>query len=768
MATTNGIGKGPIKSAPSDPQVEALDRELGVSGITIYGGVHWNVEDYNPDLQNQNGMHVLDKMRNDTELASCLFRITAPIESAEWAITPAKKGKRTDEIADFVRRCLFEYIDFTEFLHNALLMLPFGCMCFEKVWGVDKDGFQCFAKLAPRMPKTFWQFNFDEEGLIGLTQRGFTPMDGWKTVTLPRSKVILFTWGKEGENFWGRSILRPSFMNWSYKQQILWVDAAGLERFGLGVLEMHATESVTDPEKEEAEKVAREFRSHERQFLHTSHKYLATFHYPPSGESRAIKSAEYHDQQMSRSTLQEWANLGASHSGSRAVAETKKDFVLLAYQGTAKNFEDTLLKDGIKELVDRNFGPQEEYPRATAQDLTQMSGDALATILEPLAAAKLFIPDKPARAKIRKLLDFEEEDPATLNNMDIQPNPEEQAQQANAQAQAQQNQDQAKPGVPADKKSMPAKPPSPSPAGTKKATEPQVMPNTWRAPFPQESSCAFADMTQYLDTEPKKVWARIVSGFKDQMIRGLARQASKATDQELAGHKLVTPFVTSLARELQVPLTNCYMHGRQEVLDERRRQALKTPVVTMAEGDYTDPSLDPEFDPESEDVPEPTQSELAWIKKLALGFSAALGLTLAKEAADNGILARNSDLQVPEQARFVQRALDRLSQGIQLTGLTGVITQAFTNGRNEQALALRDQIETAYYSAIMDDNTCEFCEPLDGAEHDPEDDTYATPNPDCKGAELCRCITVYVFKEDTLTALEPLYKQRLFKVEEVR
>lgn len=728
-------GKGPIRSAPADPQVKAMERELGVTGLNIYGGIHWNTEDYNPDLQNQNGMHVLDKMRNDTELSSCISRIQLPIESAEWDVQPATKGKDANKIADFVRKCLFEYLDWNQFLHNALLMLPFGVMVFEKVWGVDKDGYQCFVKLAPRMPKTLWQFNFDSEGLIGLTQRGFTYTDGWQTVFLPREKIALFNFSREGENFWGRSILRPSFMNWSYKQQILWVDAAGLERFGLGVLEMHATESVTDPEKDEAEKVAREFRSHERQFLHTSHKYEANFHYPPSGESRAIKSAEYHDQQMSRSTLQEWANLGASQSGSRAVAETKKDFVLLAFQGTAKSVQDVIMRDLTMELVNRNFGAQEEYPSVQAQDLTSLSGDQLAGILKPLAESRLFIPDKPSRNKIRKMLDFEEEDEATIDNKDLVkadptavPGVMERITVSPTTGQP----------VPASKNGQNQVPAAQTAATVKKATDVK-MTDTWRSPFPQEAFCAFNDMTNYLDTEPKKVWARIVSGFKDQMVRGLARQASRATDQELAGHKLSTPYVGSLSRELQGPLTNCYMRGRQELIDEKKRQLAKTPVTVTMVDTYQDGT---------EDVPDPTQSELAWIKKLALGFSAALGATLAKEAADNGLLARNSDLLVPEQARFVQRALDKLSEAVQLSGLAGTITQAFTNGRNEQALSMKDQVEAAYYSAIMDDNTCEMCAPLDGAEHAMDDETFTTPNPDCLGGERCRCITVYVFKEE--------------------
>ncbi len=79
------------------------------------------------------------------------------------------------------------------------------------------------------------------------------------------------------------------------------------------------------------------------------------------------------------------------------------------------------------------------------------------------------------------------------------------------------------------------------------------------------------------------------------------------------------------------------------------------------------------------------------------------------------------------------------------------ITEAFGFGRSSEAAKYSDELARVQYSAILDDNTCGICEPLDGEEWDFEDlrtDKYARGNPECEGKTRCRCLLVYISKSE--------------------
>jgi len=79
------------------------------------------------------------------------------------------------------------------------------------------------------------------------------------------------------------------------------------------------------------------------------------------------------------------------------------------------------------------------------------------------------------------------------------------------------------------------------------------------------------------------------------------------------------------------------------------------------------------------------------------------------------------------------------------------ISEAFNYGRSEQASRQKEEIGRVQYSAIMDTATCENCEPLDGEVwdyDDPDTDKYAGGNPDCLGGGQCRCVLVFISKQE--------------------
>lgn len=86
---------------------------------------------------------------------------------------------------------------------------------------------------------------------------------------------------------------------------------------------------------------------------------------------------------------------------------------------------------------------------------------------------------------------------------------------------------------------------------------------------------------------------------------------------------------------------------------------------------------------------------------------------------------------------------------------TMAVNEAFSMGRGAAAQELADQIGTATYTAILDENVCKPCEALDGEEFDIGSDEYEANMPpyvDCEGGDQCRCVYLYVLDEGTALA----------------
>lgn len=71
-------------------------------------------------------------------------------------------------------------------------------------------------------------------------------------------------------------------------------------------------------------------------------------------------------------------------------------------------------------------------------------------------------------------------------------------------------------------------------------------------------------------------------------------------------------------------------------------------------------------------------------------------------------------------------------------------------GRDEQARQVKSLIKSVISSALLDDNTCPYCAGLDGQEWpvDEVDWDNQPPYGDCEGEDRCRCVWVYVFKDE--------------------
>jgi len=144
--------------------------------------------------------------KSDGVVKAALLACELPIRAAKWFVQPASDDAKDAEVADFVSENLFGRMTITwdDFLRQALLMLPFGFMVFEKVFGpVDFQGREMvgWRKFAPRLPGSVLKWE-TESGNDGITQI----LPSGKNVSIPIEKLLIFTNQKEGDNWLGMAL----------------------------------------------------------------------------------------------------------------------------------------------------------------------------------------------------------------------------------------------------------------------------------------------------------------------------------------------------------------------------------------------------------------------------------------------------------------------------------------------------------------------------------------------------------------------------------
>lgn len=741
-----------------------IQRRLSGGNVQLSGRTLFNADDYNPDLQGQLGTAKYERMRRDPEIAGALMRWKKPLEAANWSLIEPEEGdpkaiKTMMELADrYVLKPLKRGL-----LQQILLKYDFGVSAIEKVWALNEKGQQVFYRLAPIPPQTIREFELGDQGeLVRMVQYAFTSR-GFKRQEIPEKesgaefedKAAVFVYRMEGDNYFGRPPLRELFQPWFHKSELWVLDGMQKERCGMGITVIKIPTSITDTSSDEykaAEKLAFEMRAHERQGAVIGVDWELDQIFPTGTQPDILGSQRYCDEQIQRGMGTDFTSLGSQGaSGSRALGESKNDHFMLCRQADADEIEEEINRQLIEVLCRMNVGPQPEYPMIKCEDLDKMTGTQQSEVLKNLGTFIRY--DRKLEEHLRENNDLPEIDDATREEP---PDPLEligAKGNGNGNGAVPVSNGNRVPNGNAEKvyiaggdaTNAPVLP-GPKP-DTQNRSEPPAE-DLWkidarplyREPFPHEAHVNFEKMSGFLDIEPRRIWHRVIAPFREAQIRKIALAASKATDKDLSnGLPGIAPFRGSMAAALGDALLAVYRKGRLAVVGERDLQLGLTPpeYAMKAYGDE-----------DEDDVVEPTQAQRGWIKTIATGMATGLIASLVERAKDVALLSRQTDATAARQRSEVERELRALSEDRPIANLSGLVARSFATGREEQAKAMRPDVEAAFYSAIMDENTCEACASRDGERHDLDDENYATPSPFCDWPANCRCVSVYVFRQE--------------------
>jgi phage gp29-like protein len=643
--------------------------EIGDSGTRILNGVI--SEEYNPKLTDIKGIAIYDEMRkSDGTVKAAVLAVTLPIRSAEWFIKPASEDAEDQKIADFVTASLFEHddISFADFLREALLSLIFGVMVFEKVFATrEMEGGTkiVWSRLATRLPRSIQKWAI-ADGKPGITQN---KADG-APVEIPMEKLIVIVHEKEGDNWWGTSILRAAYKHWFIKNTFYKIDAIAFERQGLGVPKGKLPEGYTENDRSKMETILKNMRANSQAYIIQPEGFEVDFMDMMARTTRDPNaSIAHHNREIMKSVLAQFLELGSTDAGgtggSRALSEDHSDLFLQSIEAIARSFATAFNKQAIKQLVDLNFDNVKKYPELDFEGITSADVAALAEAYEKLVRSNGLTAQEADEDYFRELLAMPEYD-ETGKREKPQPTPQ--------------------PGLDPDKMSEHRYTP---------------LKKNFAEGFKAFRKLTFAEGKVNFDSLNDKMDE--LEGQFDSETKALlqeARQTYMATFTK-AAHAGDTKAIKdatlkvqdAYARIIKNSLKSAFEFGKNNAAKEIGANAPANPAEVLRRIDIQSAAI---ADAQIAEIV--TDSKNAYVEALSKGNSVTAALAAADAAADAAITTLTRDA-------------------------SSILTAGYINhGRDTVFDRNADDIYALQRSELLDARTCPYCESIDGRIVEKDDD----------------------------------------------
>lgn len=392
--------------------------ELGTSSPSPF--TSFTRQEYNPELRGYEGLKRYDRMRrSDGTVRGTLRLVKTPVLSARWFVEAASDKPADKKAAEFVWKCLTEYmsITWTQVLTEALLMCEYGYYMFEKVWDIriiDGHPRIVWKKLAPRHPMDVKEWHYDQNG--GPAGVSFYPptMDvNEEEIHIPIEKLAVFSFDREAGNIEGMSILRSAYKHWYYKEQLYKIDAIQKERHGIGVPVIKLPPGYTKDDRLAADNLGRNLRTNERAHVVLPPQWELLFAKIEGQPVDVLKSIEHHDRLIEKNVL---ARFLGEKGGS---GEDDQNIFLKGTRFIADIVADTFNVYCIPQLVDYNFTRGlTGYPKLRARRIGEHNDwRTMSFSVRNLIGAGALTPDDELEAFLRSEMDLPLMDPKTARDV---------------------------------------------------------------------------------------------------------------------------------------------------------------------------------------------------------------------------------------------------------------------------------------------------------------------------------------------------------------
>lgn len=606
---------------------------------------------------------------------------------------------------------------------------------------------------------------------------------------IPAEKLLLWTYDKQGDDYWGRPPARRCYKAWKFKTQIERLNLLHIDRFGVGTPVITEGEGgFTENERQKAALFAAAWRSGSENYGVLPHgATVEIISDEGKGTMSALEWVRYYNLAIAKTYLTQATELGSTETGARALGETFFEQLSGIVQADCEALASLINNQLIVPLVRWNFGEQELYPQFAPSERVK-KGTGVASVLQQLIGAKA--------------LHVRPEDEAWLRDVYGLPAVEIETLQEEQDERDVQADEIARAGA-VDANGRPvAQPPRPpiKIAATRRlamavgAPEPAPRGNTHRTVEYSEWEQRILRpdvLIRDLDVAAARLTGEVQDVLRaiDEDLELRVRSAAAKGAAQLAGavrEISVPPALRSRLRKVMLEASRrARDYGAAAVRNEIRRQvepdgigAQRAPlwmptqetageawyrrayraVLQLVQGEQEnvrDLHLEAEVDRAVEDEIDRRESSARNAVLTALAQAAGAG----------------SDALATIVATAASAALLGLSTGRTEQNVQSVVNVGFGIGRTDQAEAINTaatggagsggrsgmkneggnwiELVTKIYSAVMDLGTCDECAKWDGGEFPidyPENYTgVQAPNPRCAGGyNKCRCVWVYV------------------------
>jgi len=673
--------------------------------------------DHNYEWRGSNKWRICDRMRkSDPKIAGLRSAQTLPLLRTEAQIT----GSEDEEKVEFVRKALLEDFPWRAFLQSVATYVDYGFAAFAVNWRIDGDESARIDELRYLPPSSIRTENIHvSRGSISRIVQ--TPITGAEQ-EVPGEYLLWFAHAKEGDNFTGRPILRAMHKPWFTKERLEVLLPVLVEKMG-GVPVFTEQVPLSTEQRAVIDEMGESFVIGERQYIRKPSDVdfeLVESHVDVADILEAIR---YFDTQLTNVCQAQYLDLGVNQAGSRAYGTTLADMFSDAVQAQASCIEDVLnARNGlIHQLVAYNFPTDDDLPKLRFSSVQHTDIQALAKALQALGLAGMPF-DEETWDFIRSEMNL----PATTTSQTQMP---------------------GEPAAPADK--TPDAKEAPDETGAR-ASDPCCSGHGLRLaerrpPRGVECYVALDELSSRFDNA-KTAIREATQATRDKLVAELASRARAAAEKG-ALEKFAAgapPMVDKLAAEIRAVLEDFYVAGRRQVADELQRQREGQPVVEETIGERQGERVamaDKPRKPGSAIPPDAAGAIRAQADAQARTIAEAAKIATVVQAGR--IVAR-----VPVTDAVFEEMVRRESDAVALR-VSAVVTDLMQMGRADQAAAQASEIADAVYSAILDGNACEVCEPMDGeTTTDLDEAADWAPNPGCLGSNWCRCVVIYEYRQE--------------------
>lgn len=417
---TDASKKGMKPTQSQRGKKKNADPTLGRLGSSWTSIMSWMIqEDYNSALTGTVGIATYNKMRrSDAMVFATLLACELPIRSTKRFIDASRDendevSEQSKEVASFVEDALFKQMSITwdSLLTEILTFYTFGFSLFEKVY-TTRDDKVILESLSSRKQSTIlkrqtsdWYsgvqqqlMNFDDDG------------EPTGIVDIPSERLVRFTFRQEGDNYEGVSLLRSAYKHRRYKDQLYKFDAVKHERQSVGIPVIYPASGAKDSDLDIAQDIVENIRANESGGIimpwpKSEGREIEMLDMKGASTSDLRTSINHHNREISKNVLAQFLELGNTESWSRALSEDQSDLFLLGLTAVANYISDIFNRYVIPELVDLNFDVQ-EYPHLKFNKLGNIDFARVSTAISTLAQGGIIKADDRLETHIRDLFDL--------------------------------------------------------------------------------------------------------------------------------------------------------------------------------------------------------------------------------------------------------------------------------------------------------------------------------------------------------------------------